>query len=119
MATLWVKPARDDGQVALWERHPDHPGEEVFLAAGDPAREVADTPLVRAKLRSGDLIIWPAPAAAPAPEAPAPAPAPVEEIAPVAAPASVEAVVAAAPAKPKRSARVKEATDGAADSGGV
>lgn len=42
--------------VALWERHPDHPGGEVFLA-GEGEFEVALTPAVEARLRDGRLIV--------------------------------------------------------------
>lgn len=43
------------GRVALWERHPDHPGGEVFLA-GAGVFEVAATPAVEARLRKGVLV---------------------------------------------------------------
>lgn len=42
--------------VALWERHPEHPGGEVFLAGGG-VFEVALTPAVEARLRDGRLIL--------------------------------------------------------------
>lgn len=41
--------------VALWERHPEHPGGEVFLAGGG-VFEVALTPAVEARLRDGRLV---------------------------------------------------------------
>ena len=41
--------------VALWERHPEHPGGEVFLAGGGEF-EVALTPAVAARLRDGRLV---------------------------------------------------------------
>lgn len=45
---------RGGATVALWERHPDHPNGEVFLY-GDAVFEVALTPAVEARLRSGVL----------------------------------------------------------------
>jgi len=42
-------------QVALWERHPAHPGGEVFIA-GAGEFEVAATPAVEARLRNGRLV---------------------------------------------------------------
>ena len=41
--------------VALWERHPDHPGGEVFVA-GPGDVPVAETPAVQAALKRGDLV---------------------------------------------------------------
>lgn len=43
------------GQVALWERHPEHPDGEVFLS-GPGTYEVAVTPAVEARLRNGRLV---------------------------------------------------------------
>lgn len=43
------------GVVALWERHPAHPGGEVFLAGGG-VFDVALTPAVEARLRDGRLV---------------------------------------------------------------
>jgi hypothetical protein len=51
--------------VALWERHPAHPGGEVWLI-GAGEFDVAATPAVEARLRDGRLIPV-EPAAAPAP----------------------------------------------------
>lgn len=56
---------RGGAVVALWERHPDHPGGEVFLY-GDAIFEVARTPAVEARLRSGVLELVEEAAAAPA-----------------------------------------------------
>lgn len=51
-----LAPRADGGQVvALWERDPDHPGGEAFVA-GDAPVEVARTAGVTAKLRSRELI---------------------------------------------------------------
>lgn len=41
--------------VALWERHPAHPGGEVWLA-GAGSFDVAATPAVLARLRDGRLV---------------------------------------------------------------
>lgn len=45
-----------DSVVALWERHPAHPGGEIFLA-GSGEFEVAMTPAVEARLRNGRLVL--------------------------------------------------------------
>lgn len=55
----------ESGRVALWERHPAHPGGEVWLA-GAGVYDVAATPAVAARLRNGTLVQ--VEAAAPAPE---------------------------------------------------
>lgn len=55
--TIFVKLAEPQThQVALWERHPDHPGGEVFLA-GDGTFEVAATAAVETRLRNGRLVL--------------------------------------------------------------
>lgn len=41
--------------VALWERHPAHPGGEVWLS-GAGEFDVAATPAVEARLRDGVLV---------------------------------------------------------------
>lgn len=51
---IWVQPGKDDGRVALFENHPDHPGGEAFVAG--PPVEVALTTLVEKKLASGVLV---------------------------------------------------------------
>ena len=58
--------------VALWERHPAHPGGEVWLT-GAGVFDVAATPAVTARLRDGRLVLVD-PAAAPTPEEPSEAP---------------------------------------------
>jgi len=70
---ITVSAARQDGRVALWERHPDHPGGEVFVAADSGRVRVARTPAVLAALAAGRLVaVAPAvPVVAPEPE-PAP-----------------------------------------------
>ena len=50
--------------VALWERHPAHPGGEVWLI-GAGEFDVAATPAVEARLRSGSLVLVEATAPAP------------------------------------------------------
>ncbi len=56
MKTIRVRLADPGGgQVALWERHPDHPGGEVFLA-GNGVFDVALTPAVESRLKSGKLV---------------------------------------------------------------
>lgn len=41
--TILVKSAKPGNHVALWDRHPDHPGGEVFVS-GDAVVEAAETP---------------------------------------------------------------------------
>lgn len=72
--TIHVQVADPAGRiVALWERHPDHPGGEIWLA-GAGEFEVALTPAVEARLRNGTLVQV-EPAIAPTPIASTPAPA--------------------------------------------
>lgn len=57
MANLMtVAATRDDGRVALWEKHPDHPDGEVYVADGTGGCEVARTPAVLRALAEGRLI---------------------------------------------------------------
>jgi hypothetical protein len=51
---IWVKPGRDDGRVALFERDSRHPGGEAFVAG--PPVQVAVTTLVERKLNTGELV---------------------------------------------------------------
>lgn len=79
--TIFVRLAKPQtNQVALWERHPDHPGGEVFLA-GDGEFEVAATPAVETRLRKGSLVLV-EPAVASAPDSPEPVTAVVDETEP-------------------------------------
>lgn len=56
MDVLRVRVAEpDEGRVTLWERHPAHPGGEVWLS-GAGAFDVAATPAVVARLRDGRLV---------------------------------------------------------------
>ena len=55
MAQIKVKVTRTDGRVALWERHPDHPEGEVFLATKDQIAIVALTAGVMDAIRAGNL----------------------------------------------------------------
>jgi hypothetical protein len=52
---LYVQSARDDNRVALHEVDDAHPFGSV-LVAGDNVEKVADTALVRAQLREGELV---------------------------------------------------------------
>ena len=65
---IWVKPGSDDGRVALFEQHRDHPGGEAFVAG--PPVQVAVTPLVERKLASGELAKVDAPLPGQATESP-------------------------------------------------
>ena len=48
--TIWVKARPEMGERnALWERHPAHPGGEIFVQGDEPV-EVAETPEVMARL---------------------------------------------------------------------
>lgn len=56
-------------RVALWERHPDHPGGEAFVAGPKPV-QVAATLQVQRLIRTGALVevkSGPAPEPEPAP----------------------------------------------------
>jgi hypothetical protein len=81
-----------DPTVALWERHPAHPGGEVFLA-GPGEFEVAMTPAVEARLRNGRLVLV-EPAIAPT----------VDE----GAPEEAAVVEPAAPPRPRKSASARK-----------
>lgn len=52
---ILVKAANPE-RVALWERHPDHPGGEIFIS-GETAVSVAETQAVQARLKSGVLVL--------------------------------------------------------------
>lgn len=85
--------------VALWERHPEHPGGEVFLAGGG-VFEVALTPAVEARLRDGRLIVVDHvdhvdPASLSLAEG-------KKQVEPAIAPATVETSEAAEPPKPRK-----------------
>jgi hypothetical protein len=50
-----VRSGLADNRVALWERHPAHPGGEVFIA-GERAVDVAGTAAVQRALKDGRLV---------------------------------------------------------------
>ncbi len=52
---ILVESGRTDGRVALFERHPDHPGGEVYVA-GERTVEVAETAAVLQAIGTGDLV---------------------------------------------------------------
>lgn len=57
MDVIWVRSGGTPGDaVALWERAPEHPDGEVFVAGPAPVR-VAVTPAVIARLRDGRLVL--------------------------------------------------------------
>ena len=62
--TIFVKSALGNNDVALWEKHPNHPGQEIFVA-GDATVEAAKTPRVMRALADGKLVEVEKPAAAP------------------------------------------------------
>lgn len=51
-----VKSATDDGKVVLWERHPDHPNQEAYVAGTNPV-VVALTDEVQKRIKSGALVL--------------------------------------------------------------
>lgn len=53
--TIRVKSNLPDNRMALFERHPDHPGGEIAVY-GDGTFAVARTKEVEAHLRSGELV---------------------------------------------------------------
>lgn len=53
--TITVTSALDNNDVALWEKHPDHPEEEIFVA-GEVEVEVAETPRVLRAIAEGWLV---------------------------------------------------------------
>lgn len=61
---IWVQPGRDDGRIALYEVHSDHPGGEAWVAEPGETVLVAMTPMVERKLQSGELVEVSAPALA-------------------------------------------------------
>lgn len=50
-----IKSNLPDNRVALWERHPDHPGGEIFVV-GDNEVEVAETHAVKTALNQGRVV---------------------------------------------------------------
>ncbi|MGN6814407.1 MAG: hypothetical protein ACTHMP_26370 [Thermomicrobiales bacterium] len=50
-----VKSGLDDDRVALWERHPDHPDGEIFVAGATEVQAAATAEVTRA-IRDGRLI---------------------------------------------------------------
>lgn len=55
IAVVTVRAAVVTDRVALWERHPAHPGGEAFIAGDGVAVAVAATPTVVALLAAGVL----------------------------------------------------------------
>lgn len=53
---ITVKSAlKDTSRVALWERHADHPGGEIFVA-DDKEHQVAETPAVVLAIKEDKLV---------------------------------------------------------------
>lgn len=60
MLVVKPNPARFSGErvvVVLFEKHPDHPDGEIFIASDDAPTAVAATPAVQAKLRNGEFLL--------------------------------------------------------------
>lgn len=56
MATFWVKATgKEDGKVLLWERHPDHPEGETYIANDGNTVEVSETLAVKQLLKDGAI----------------------------------------------------------------
>ena len=53
--TIFVKSGLNNNDVALWEKHPDHPGQEIFVA-GEAEVEAAKTPRVLEALARKRLV---------------------------------------------------------------
>lgn len=53
--TITVKSALPNNDVALWEKHPDHPGQEIFVA-GEAEVDAARTPRVLKAIADGRLV---------------------------------------------------------------
>lgn len=59
--TLWVRSARTDSRVVLYEVDPAHPGGEALVFRdGDRVFEVGDTPTVQRLLHEKQLVRVPA-----------------------------------------------------------
>lgn len=52
---ITVQGTNKEHKVLLWEKHPDHPKGEVFIA-GEETAKVAKTPQVQRLLQSGALV---------------------------------------------------------------
>lgn len=52
---ITVKSTLPSDHVALWERHPEHPGGEVYIADNE-MHQVAETAAVRSALSRGVLV---------------------------------------------------------------
>lgn len=48
--------AQELRQAVLFERHPDHPGGEVFISGNDTIHTVAPTAEVMARIKDGRLV---------------------------------------------------------------
>lgn len=53
--TVAPGPKLRPGEVAIWERHADHPDGEIFLAEGNEPIQAARTPLVSERMSKGRL----------------------------------------------------------------
>lgn len=54
---ITVMAAKQDDRVVLWERHPDHPGGEVFVAGNGRAVRAARTAAVQQRLAVRTLLV--------------------------------------------------------------
>lgn len=52
----WIKGTRKDGRVILFERHPEHPGGELYISGEQGPVRAALTPNVLDRMRSRDLL---------------------------------------------------------------
>ena len=67
-----VMAAIEDGRALLWEKHPDHPNGEIFIAGNGATVEVARTIQVNAYIEQQKLVV--------VKEEPEPIPPPVQPI---------------------------------------
>lgn len=58
MDRIRVRSVLTDGRVALWDRHPEQPGGEVFITDA-AVHEVARTQAVEQRIRDGSLVVVP------------------------------------------------------------
>lgn len=59
--TIFVKAAKNDNRVAVWDQDKAHPNGEIFITGDGQTHEVARTAKVERALGSGKLVVVPAP----------------------------------------------------------
>lgn len=56
MATIKVKAAHEDGRVSFFEKHPAHPGGQVFIVGNGDEVEAGETAALKQAIRAGRLV---------------------------------------------------------------